>query len=66
MDNVPKETHVFSVMTSKTLETEDKVRGEKDDHLLLHPNRRQNRLTARDNNPQRDIRQQTGKLVGQK
>ena len=31
MDNVPKEIHVVSVMTSKTLETEDKVRDEKDD-----------------------------------
>ena len=30
------------------------VRGEKDDRLLLHPIRRQNRLTARDKNPQRD------------
>ena len=46
-DNVPKETHVVSVMTSKTLETEEKVRGEKDDRLLLQPNRRQNRLTAK-------------------
>ena len=54
MDNVPKETQVGSVMTSKTLETEDKFRGEKDDRLLLHPTRRQNRLTARDKNPHRD------------
>ena len=38
MDNVPKETHAVSVMTHKTLETEDKVRDEKDDRLLLHPN----------------------------
>ena len=37
MDNVPEKTHVVSVMTSKTLETEDKVRGEQDDRLLLHP-----------------------------
>ena len=44
MDNVPKETHVVSLMTSKTLEKEDAVRGEKDDRLLLHPIRRQNRL----------------------
>ena len=48
MDNVPKETHVVSVMTSKTLETEAKARDEEDDRLLLHPNRMQNRLTARD------------------
>ena len=56
MDNVPKETHVVSVMTHKTLGTEDKVRDEKDDRLLLHPIRRQkkNRLTARDKNPHRD------------
>ena len=54
MDSVPKETHVVSVMTSKTLETEDKVRGEKDNRLLLHPTRRQNRLTARDKHPHRD------------
>ena len=54
MDSVPKETHVVPVMTSKTLETEDKVRGEKDDRHLLHPTRRQNRLTARDKHPHRD------------
>ena len=54
MDNVPKETHVVPVMTHKTLETEDKVRDEKDDRLLLHPIRRQNRLTARGKNPPRD------------
>ena len=54
MDNVPKVTHVASVMTHKTLETEDKVRDEKDDHLLLHPTRRQNRLTARDKTPPKD------------
>ena len=46
MDNVRKETHVVSVMTSKTLETEDKVRDKKDDRLLMHPIRRQNRLTG--------------------
>ena len=54
MDNVPKETHVVSVMTHKTLGTEEKVRDEKDDRLLLHPIRRQKRLTARDKNPHRD------------
>ena len=37
MDNLPEKTHVVSLMTSKTLETEDKVRGEQDDRLLLHP-----------------------------
>ena len=47
-DNVPEETHVVSVMTRKLLETVAKVRDEKDDRLLLHPFRRQNRLTARD------------------
>ena len=41
-------------MTSKPLETEDMVRDEKDDRLLLHPIRRQNRLTARDKNPNKD------------
>ena len=54
MDKVPKETHVVSVMTHKTLETEDKVRDEKDDRLLLHPIRRQNRLTAKDKHPHTD------------
>ena len=54
MDNVPKETPVVSVTKSKTLETEDKVRGDKDDRLLLHPIRRQNRQTARDRNPNMD------------
>ena len=54
MDNVPKETHVVSVMTSLLLETEGMVRGEKDDRLLLHPIRSQNRLTARDKNPHRN------------
>ena len=44
MDNVPKETHVVSVMTSKTLDTEAKARDEKDDRLLLASIRRQNRL----------------------
>ena len=53
-DNVPKETPVVSVMTSKPLETVAKVRDEKDDRLLLHPIRSQNRLTARDKNPHRD------------
>ena len=54
MDNVPKETHVVSVMTSKPLGTVARVRDEKDDRLLLHPIRRQIRLTARDKNPHRD------------
>ena len=62
MDNVPKETHVVSVMTSKPLETVAKVRDEKDDRLLLHQIRRQNRLTPRDKNPHW-IRQKTGKLI---
>ena len=40
-DNVPKETLVVSVMTSKCpLETRAKVRDEKDDRLLPHPIRR--------------------------
>ena len=38
MDNVPKETHVVSVMTHMLLETVAKFRDEKDDRLLLHPN----------------------------
>ena len=54
MDNVPKETRVVSVVTSKPLETVAKVRDEKDDRLLLHPIRRQNRLTVRDKHPHRD------------
>ena len=54
MDNVPKETHVVSVMTHKSLETVEKVRDEKDDRLVLHPIRRRNRLTTREKNPQRD------------
>ena len=37
MDSVPKETHVVTGMTSKTLETEDKVREEKDDRPLSQP-----------------------------
>ena len=53
MDNVAKGTHAVSVMTSKPLETAAKVRDEEDDRLLLHPIRRQNRLTARDKNPHR-------------
>ena len=36
------------------LETVAKVRDKKDDRLLLHPTRRQNRLTARDKNPYSD------------
>ena len=48
MDNVPKETHVVSVMTSRPLETVARDRDEKDDRLLLHQIQRQNRLTARD------------------
>ena len=54
MDNVPKETHVAAVKTSKPLETVARVRDEKDDRLLLHPIQRQNRLTVRDNNPHKD------------
>ena len=54
MDNVAKETHVVSVMTQLPLETVARVRDEKDDRLLPHPIRRQNRLTARDKNPQRN------------
>ena len=54
MDNVPKETHAVSVMTSNPLETVEKVRDEKDDRLLLLPIRRQNRLTARGKHVYRD------------
>ena len=54
MDNVPKETRVVSVMTDWFKEICMVVRDEKDDRLLLHPIRRQNRPTARDKNPHRD------------
>ena len=54
MDSVPEETHVVSVMTQEPLETVAKVRDKKDDRLLLHPIRRQNRLTARNKNAHRD------------
>ena len=54
MDSFPEETHVVSVMTHKPLETMAKVRDKKDDRLLLHPIRRQNRLTARGKNRHRD------------
>ena len=65
MDNLPKKTHVVSVMTHKLLETVAKVRDEKDDRLLLHPIRRQNRLTGRDKNLQRHEAKKM-KLFGQK
>ena len=55
MDNVPKETHVVSVMTSKCFWKQwQRSETKKDDRLLLHPTRRQNRLTARDKNPYSD------------
>ena len=54
MDNVPKETHAVSVMTEQTLETVAKARDEKDDRLLPCPIRRQNRLTVRDKNLQKN------------
>ena len=54
MDNVPKETHAVSVVTLWPLEARVKARDEKGDRLLPHPIRRQNRLTARDENPHRD------------
>ena len=53
MDNVRKESHVVSLM-NLPLETVAELRDEKDNRLLLHPNRRENRLTARDKNPRRD------------
>ena len=53
MDNVPEKTHVVSVMIQESQETKAKVRDKEDDRLLLHPIRRQNRLT-RDKNPHRD------------
>ena len=56
-NNVPKKTHVVSVMTHKLLETVAKVR---DENI-----RRQNRLTARDKNLQRHQAKKT-KLFGQK
>ena len=51
---IPEETNVVSVMTQRSLEPVAKVRNDKDDRLLLHPTRRQNRLTARNKNPHRD------------
>ena len=65
MDNVPKETHVVSVMTHETLKTEDKVRDEKGDRLLLHPIRRQNRLTARDKKSSQGSGSKQEELIGQ-
>ena len=53
-DNVPKETHVVSVMTPKPLETRAEVRDEKGDRLPQHPIERQNGLAARNKNPHRD------------
>ena len=50
MDSDREETHVVSVMSQGSLETVAKVRDTKDDRLLLHPSRRQNRLTAMDKN----------------
>ena len=47
MENVPEETRVVSVMTQMPMETGAKIMDTKDDRLLLHPIRRQNRLTAR-------------------
>ena len=54
MDNVPKETHVVSVMTFQTLETVALVRDEKGDRRLPHTIPRQNGLTARNINPHRN------------
>ena len=51
MDNVRKETHVVSVMTTLHKETCAVVTGKKDDLLLLHQIRRP-RLTAREKNLQ--------------
>ena len=55
MDNVPEETHVVSLMTEEPLETVARVKDKKDDRLLLHPIRRQNRLTAKGKHLQRDL-----------
>ena len=48
MDSVPEETHVVSVMTQWPLAAVALVRDEKDDRLLPHPSRKQNRLTVRE------------------
>ena len=48
------ETHAVSVMTHKPLETVAKVRDKENDRVLLHPTRRQNRLTARGKNRHMD------------
>ena len=61
MDSDPKEAHVVSVMTSKPLETVERVRDDKDDRLLLHPTRRQNRLTAWAKNLHKAINMKTRK-----
>ena len=53
-ENVPKETHVVSVMTLQPLETRAVVRDEKGDRLLQHSIRRKHGLTARDQNPHWD------------
>ena len=63
-DNVPKETHVVSVMTCSPVETRAKIRDAKGDRLLPHPMQRQNKLTARNKNPHRDqaINRKTRKI----
>ena len=53
MENVPKESDVVSVMTQYLVETVAQARDAEDDRLLPHVIRRQDRLTARDKNPQR-------------
>ena len=47
MDNVPEETHVVSVMTHKPWKQWQSSAAKKGDRLLLHPIRKQNRLTAK-------------------
>ena len=51
MDDVPKETHEVSVITSKPLETVAKVTDEKGDRLLPHPVRRRKQTDGEGQKP---------------
>ena len=53
-DTVPQETRVVLIMTQWPLATVAQARDEKENRLLPHPIRRLNRLTARDQNSQRN------------
>ena len=64
MDNVQNETHVVSVMTNLHKETCAVVTGKKDDRLLLHQTRRQNRLTKGEKNPQNQAKKEALQTKG--